>query len=129
MIRIDLFYDGNYPRGVTYTYLLDGYKSKVLTYVTKLHEDEVLIRKSIDFNNKALLESIEYYRTSIISWIKITSSCGKFIEVGERRLGDQHIYKVPKDCIPYGMIGCVQGRYPFPNILLIQIKVKNEITG
>lgn len=38
IIRIDLYCDGNYPRGISVTYLLDGWKSTCMNYLQRVDD-------------------------------------------------------------------------------------------
>ena len=74
IIRMEIYSENslNKPRGFSITYLLDGYKTAVKTYLDKLHPKESLQRHVLDVKSNENIKSIEYYRDNIgIKWIKV----------------------------------------------------------
>ncbi|CDW84468.1 UNKNOWN [Stylonychia lemnae] len=129
VIKIDIFSDGNYPRGISITYLLDGYKSEVKTYLTKISPDEEIIKTTLNIKASDTIKSVQITRTKIITFIKITDSAGNYIEVGDNSHGDQFIGEIPDGFQAHSFVGCITNGYPFPAIVGINLNMKHQETG
>eukprot|EP00347_Sterkiella_histriomuscorum_P019906 403339859 len=129
IIGVQIYEDGNYPRGISVTYLLDGYKSVVKTYLEKLYEDEDLNIHTLNLKHNESIKCLEYRRTKIIQYIKITTTDNYFIEVGSQNQGDYSKFLVPQGCEAHSLIGCMTTGFPFPAMICMAMKIQNQLTG
>lgn len=129
ILSIDLYSDGNYPRGLSITYLLDGYKSEVKTYLNKLFPEEELTNVTLNLKSNERITAIEQFRTKIITKIKIIVSSEKYIEVGNSNGGDHTIVEIPEGYEAHSLAGCMTNGFPFPAIICMFIKIRDLATG
>lgn len=62
MVNIELYCDGNYPRGVSVLYQMDGQKSMQLNYIEKTHEAEIFRKDSITLNHNEMITRIDVWK-------------------------------------------------------------------
>ena len=62
IVNIDLYCDGNYPRGISILYSIDGQKSIQLNYVENVFESEMLRKESINLRHDEAVTQIDMWK-------------------------------------------------------------------
>ena len=144
MVNIDLYCDGNYPRGLSVLYQVDGHKSIQLNYVGSTTNTEVFRKDSIALNHNEYVTQIDMWKheqvlQKIVIYIgtkrhnesdqaqnerRISAGCG--------RMGSLYRIKVNKDTMvnmrttPLIFTGSYIDGYPFPRLANIGLKQLNR---
>lgn len=62
MVNIDLYCDGNYPRGLSVLYQVDGHKSIQLNYVGSTTDTEVFRKDSTTLGHGEYITQIDMWK-------------------------------------------------------------------
>lgn len=62
MVNIELYCDGNYPRGISILYQVDGHKSIQLNYLGSMNDAEVFRKDSIALNHNEYVTQIDMWK-------------------------------------------------------------------
>ena len=91
LIILDIFSDNKYPRGFSVTYLLDGNKSEVRTYLDKSlkvscsseeSKEGALQTHTLYFKHNEQIKTVQFKRGRIVHGIKVSTTHGQTIEAG-----------------------------------------------
>jgi hypothetical protein len=84
-------------RGISFTYLCDGWRSEVKSYITT-KSIEGLKKKTMQFKKGQYLKEFELWRGRFVQKVKFHRNDGYSIEAGSVMKGDHLKVAVPKDC-------------------------------
>lgn len=120
-----MYTDGNYPRGIDITYLLDGWKSYSVNYLDKtMFPEESLTKKTLPIRKDVYIKRVLGTRQDrCLHTLTIELSDQRKIMVGSARGGAEFEYEVPDGYLPYVFTGCYFNGYPFPAIINIGLKI------
>ena len=62
MVNIELYCDGNYPRGLSVLYQIDGQKSIQFSYIEKCRENEIFKKDTYQLDQNEMVTQIDLWK-------------------------------------------------------------------
>lgn len=128
IISIETFEDRYYLKGLTFTYLCDGWRSEVKSYLMTKQDPRELKKRIITFKRGQYLKEIEFCRGRFLQKIRFQRSDGYQIEAGSVNKGDKFLTVIPKGWRARNFQLCTVTDYPFSAIVGFGLNVINPLT-